>query len=61
MDEKEPIRREVNVTELMEQLNGAYAILATLSVSGDAVDAMAAVRAKLRRVMTALEKEEQNG
>lgn len=47
--------------QISDELTAAYQILSTLSVSGDAVDAMAAVRAKLRRVMAALGKEEQNG
>lgn len=38
-----------------------YSMRKNHSVSGDAVDAMAAVRAKLRRVMSALGKEEQDG
>lgn len=40
------------------ELGTVYQILATLSVSGDAVDAMAAVRAKLRRILAALIEEE---
>lgn len=35
----------------MKRHPGAYAILSSLTVSGDAVDAIAAIRAKLRRVV----------
>lgn len=47
--------------QISEELTAVYQILATLSVSGDAVDAMAAVRAKLRRVIADMGKEEHNG
>lgn len=43
------------------ELKTVYQILAAIGVSGDAVDAMAAVRAKLRRIITALEQEDDHG
>lgn len=36
--------------ELIAAAESAYAIVSALQVSGDAVDAMAAVRAKLRKI-----------
>lgn len=49
--------------KISNELKTVYQILSTLSVNGDAVDAMAAVRAKLRRVLSELEPKEaeQNG
>lgn len=42
--------------ELINELDAALAILSTLSVSGDAVDMMAAAKTKLRRAKRELEK-----
>lgn len=43
------------------EIQGAIAILSTLSVSGDAVDVMAAARAKLKRALKELESEVKDG
>lgn len=40
--------------ELVRELNEAYQVVSSIPVSGDAVDAMAVVRAKLRKVYTEL-------
>ena len=40
-----------DLTKIHEEASGAYAILSSLTVSGDAVDAIASIRAKLRRVV----------
>lgn len=45
---KEPI------AQALRTLDEAYAIVSSLRVSGDAVDEIAAVRAKMRRVAAAL-------
>lgn len=50
--------------EIKTEINDAYLILSQLSVSGDAVDLMAAVRAKMKRalrMMNDLEKGEADG
>lgn len=50
--------------ELKEEINSAYKLLSTLQVSGDVVDVVAAVRAKLRRAYSLAEgkeKEAPNG
>ena len=50
--------------EIKTEINDAFLILSRLSVSGDAVDLMAAVRAKLKRTMRMmddLEKGEADG
>ena len=54
MDEK--------LKKIHDETASAYAILASLTVSGDAVDAIAAIRAKLRRIaeLSAQEKKEDN-
>lgn len=39
------------MNEIKTELNDALALLSRLSVSGDAVDLMAAVRAKLKRAL----------
>jgi len=39
------------VTELVKELDGALAILSSLSASGGAVDLMAAAKAKIRRAI----------
>ena len=38
------------MNETMKKLDEAFKLLSTISVSGDAVDVMAAVRVKLRKV-----------
>ncbi len=52
-----------DLKEARKELEAALMILGTLSVSGEAVEVMAAVRAKLKRVMAMLEagKEEAHG
>lgn len=42
---------------IVKELKTAFQMLATLNVNGDAVDVMAAVRAKLRKTIEALEKD----
>lgn len=44
--------------EIKKELTEAFAILAMLNVSGDAVDLMAAVRAKLKRAIKLTEPKE---
>ena len=46
------------MNEIKTEINDAFAILSRLSVSGDTVDLMAAVRAKLKRAMRMLDKME---
>lgn len=40
--------------KLMKQVNDIYAIASSITVRGDAVDAMAAIRAKLRTLYASL-------
>lgn len=40
-----------DLKKIHEEASGAYTILSSLTVSGDAVDAIAAIRSKLRRVV----------
>lgn len=47
--------------DIRTELANVFALLSNLSVSGDAVDIMAAVRQKLRRVNSLLEKEGEDG
>lgn len=42
--------------ELIKELDAALVLLSSLSVSGDVVDVMAAVKRKLRKVKAELEK-----
>ena len=42
--------------ELKKELNAVYQLISIVSVSGDSVDAIAAARAKLKRVFNELEK-----
>lgn len=49
------------MNDVKAEVESALAILSTLSVSGDAVDVMAAVRAKLKRAIKALESEDSHG
>lgn len=44
------------MNETMKKLDEAFQLLSTISVAGDAVDVMAAVRSKLRKVYTDLGK-----
>lgn len=46
------------MNENVKELNTAIAILAQLSVSGDAVDMMAAAKQKIRKVVADLENQE---
>lgn len=52
------------MSDIKKEVSEALAILSTLSVSGDAVDIMAAVRQKLKRALKMLneaEKEDTDG
>ena len=40
--------------ELIKELHEAYQVISSIPVTGDAVDAMAVARAKLRKVYTEL-------
>lgn len=42
--------------EILRDLNAAFKAISTIAVSGDAVDAMAVARTKLRKVYADLEK-----
>ena len=44
------------MTDIVKELDTALAILSALSVSGNAVDAMAAAKAKIRKAKTEIEK-----
>lgn len=45
----------MNNDEIKTELTTVYNIISSLSVAGDAVDAIAAARAKLRRVIQGVE------
>jgi hypothetical protein len=47
--------------ELMEELDAAYRMMSSVPVTGDAIDLIAAARAKLRHVCSELEKMEKGG
>ena len=42
--------------EIMKELDSVYKTVSSIPVTGDAVDAMAVVRAKLRKIYAELEK-----
>ena len=44
------------MNEILKELNSAFQIVSTIPVTGDSVDAMAAVRSKLRKVYAEIEK-----
>ena len=46
------------MTEVQKELNKVYQMISSLAVSGDTVDVIAAVRAKLRFVSAELDKME---
>lgn len=46
------------MTEIMKDLDQVFNIISSIPVSGNAVDAMAVARSKLRHVFTELEKSE---
>lgn len=41
--------------EMIKEVDAIYRMISTIAVSGDAVDAVAAVRAKLRKLYAAME------
>lgn len=49
------------MNNVKSEIEVAIAMLSTLSVSGDAVDVMAAARAKLKRALKELESEDKDG
>lgn len=49
---------ETNMTEIMKDLDQAFNIISSIPVSGNAVDAMAVARNKLRHVYAEIEKME---
>lgn len=44
--------------EMVKELEFAYRMISSIPVSGDAVDIMAAAKAKLRKVLAELDKKE---
>lgn len=46
--------------DIKKELNDALAMLGMITLSGDAVDVMAAAKSKIRRVVAALDKEVSN-
>ena len=46
--------------EILKEINEAFIMISRIPVTGDAVDAMAVARAKLRKVHEELEKLEEN-
>ena len=44
------------MNDILNELKSAFQVLSSIPVQGDAVDYMAVVRAKLRKVYTELEK-----
>ena len=50
-----------HLDKINEEARSAYTILSSLTVSGDAVDAIAAIRAKIRRVIELSKKEDTDG
>lgn len=54
------IRNQLNevmiLDELMKELDSVYKTVSSIPVTGDAVDAMAVVRAKLRKIYAELDK-----
>lgn len=49
---------ETNMTEIMKDLDQVFNIISSIPVSGNAVDAMAVARNKLRHVYAEIEKME---
>ena len=47
--------------EIMKELNAVYQTVSSIPVTGDAVDAMAVARAKLRKIYSELEKKKEGG
>ena len=54
------IRNQLNevmiLDEIMKELDSVYKTVSSIPVTGDAVDAMAVVRAKLRKIYAELDK-----
>lgn len=44
------------MSKVLEELDAVFRLISTIPVSGESVDAMAAARAKLRRVYAELDK-----